>query len=96
MSYKVRCFDGEDAAGMVKYTANLDYWDGRNWTCGEVGKHLGLGKTKDGRFYVCRGTDWQGEYDYAEIISEEDAKKLCLKHNPDIYEDVFNETPPEL
>lgn len=27
----VRLFDGEDVIGMVEYTDNLDFWDGRNY-----------------------------------------------------------------
>ena len=26
--------------------------------------------TKDGRFYLCHGTQWQGEQDHAEIVGE--------------------------
>ncbi len=92
----VRCFENGEVIGMVKYTSNLDHWDGRNWTSGSVGRHLGIGKTKDGRHYVCYGTQWQGERDYAEIISEEKAKQLCLSHNPEIYEEFFEEPIPEL
>lgn len=92
----VRCFDGEEVAGMVEYTDNLDYWDGSNHTCGSTGRHLGIGKTKDGRYYLCHGTQWQGERDTAEIVSEEEAKQAVLRHNPDIYEEMFGEDIPEL
>ena len=93
---KVRLFDGETAIGLVEYTANLDHWDGRNWTCGSTGRHLGLGKLKDGRFYVCPGTQWQGERDSARIVTEDEAKSLCMEHNPDVFAEIFGETPPEL
>lgn len=95
---KVRCFDeeGGDVIGMVNYTANLDHWDGHNWTSGSTGRHIGVGKTKDGRFYVCHGTQWQGEQDYAVIITEDEAKKLTLRHDPDRYEEIFGEEVPEL
>ncbi len=94
----VRCFDveGGDVIGMVRYTANLDHWDGRNWTSGSRGHHLGVGKTKDGRFYACYGTQWEGEEDYAIIISEKEAKRLVLKHSPARYEELFGEPAPEL
>ncbi|WP_456326471.1 hypothetical protein [Palaeococcus sp. (in: euryarchaeotes)] len=95
MEGKVRLFDDDKVIGVVKYTNNLDHWDGHNWTCGSPGRHLGIGKTKDGRFYLCHGTQWQGERDYAEIISEEEAKRLVLMHNPDIFEKLFNEPVPE-
>jgi len=93
---KVRCFDGEDVIGMVEYTNNLDYWDGSNHTCGSCGRHLGIGKTKDGRFYLVHGTQWQGERDRAEIVSEETAKEEVLRNNYDIYEEIFEEPVPEL
>jgi len=89
----VRLFDGDEVVGVVKYTDNLDFYDGRNYSCGGVGRHLGIGKLKNGKWYVCYGTQWQGERDYAEVISESTAKKLCLQHNPDIYETLFDEKP---
>ena len=93
----VRCFNEDrEVIGMVEYTDNLDRWDGRNYTSGSTGRHLGIGKTKDGRFYACYGTQWQGEQDYAEIVSADRAKQLCLLHNPDIYEELFKESVPVL
>ena len=92
----VRCFDGDDVIGMVEYTDNLDYWDGSNHTCGSAGRHLGIGKTQDGGFYLVHGTQWQGERDSAEIVSEQEAKATVLKHNPEIYEEMFGESAPKL
>lgn len=94
--YKVRLFENGSVTGMVSYTDNLDHWDGRNRTCGETGRHLGIGKLKDGRYFVCYGTQWQGERDYAEIIDEASAKELCLKHNSEVYAEIFGEEPPVL
>lgn len=94
---QVRLFDDNgEAIGMVEYTANLDHWDGSNQTSGDTGRHLGIGRLKDGRFYVCHGTQWQGERDSANIIPEVDAKELCLRHNPDVYEEIFGEAVPVL
>ncbi len=87
----VRCFENGEIVGVVEYTNNLDRWDGRNMSSGSLGRHIGIGKTKDGKYYVCHGTQWENETDFAEIVSEEEAKKLCLKHNPDIYEEIFEE-----
>jgi len=92
----VRCFEDGKVVGMVPYTDNLNYWDGHNWTCGSTGRHLGIGKTKDGRFYICYGTQWEGERDYAEIVSGQEAKELVLRHNPKIYEEIFGESLPVL
>ena len=94
--YRVRCYDGEKVIGMVKYTDNLDHWDGNNNTCGSTGRHLGIGKTKDGRYYACHGTQWQGERDYARIITKDEAKELCLEHDPGEYARLFGEDAPEL
>ncbi|WP_456473577.1 hypothetical protein [Desulfolithobacter sp.] len=94
--YKVRCYEDGNAIGVVSYTDNLDHWDGNNYTCGSVGRHLGIGKTKDGRYYLCHGTQWQGERSYAEIVSEAEAKQAVLHHNPDLYEEIFNEAIPDL
>ena len=58
--------------------------------------NAGIGKSKDGRYYLIHGTQWQGERDSAEIVSEEEAKATVLKNNPDIYEEMFEEPIPEL
>ena len=93
MGSRVRLYDGEKVIGYVAYTSNLDHWDGNNWSDGSTGRHLGLGKTKDGRYYLCYGTQWQGESDNAEIISLEGAKEAALKNDPEVYEEFFGEVP---
>jgi len=65
----------------VKYNDDLDYWDGRNWTNGGVGRHKGLTKLRDGRFVLIHGTDWQGERNWAEIITAEEALQEIMKAN---------------
>ena len=90
---RVKLLDDGKVVGYVKYTDNLDHWDGHNNICGSTGRHLGLGKLKDGRFYLCHGTQWQGEMDYAEVVSEENAKEVALRHDPEIYEEYFGEVP---
>ena len=69
----------EEVIARVRYNQNLDYWDGRNWTNGGVGRHKGLTKLRDGRFVLIHGTDWQGGKDWAEIISPEQALQEILK-----------------
>lgn len=64
--------DGKIVA-RVQVNTNLDFYDGNNWTSGSTGDHKGLTKLKDGRFVLIHTTQWQGERDYAEIISEKDA-----------------------
>jgi hypothetical protein len=92
---KVQLFEDDNCIGMVDYTDNLDRWDGHNMTSGSSGRHLGIGRCKKG-WYVCNGTQWQGERDNAQLISEEEAKQLCLNHNPEKYQDLFGEKPPDL
>lgn len=77
--YRVNVYDGEKIVARVRYNACLDYWDGRNWTSGGLGRHLGVTKLKDGRYVLIHGTDWQGEKDYAEIVSPEEALQAILK-----------------
>jgi hypothetical protein len=62
-----------DLVAVVKYNNDLDFWDGRNFSCGSTGRHLGITKLKDGSYVLIHGTDWQGERDYAEIVTDEEA-----------------------
>lgn len=90
-------FGGDgDVIARVHYNNNLDRWNGRDWSCGDVGRHKGLTRLKDGRFVLIFGTQWQGEQDYAEIISKEEAlqeilksgnEKLLKKYFPDYIDD---------
>ncbi len=97
--YKVPVYDGNEIISRVKYNDALDYWDGRNWTCGSTGHHKGITKLKDGRFVIIYGSNWQGERDYAEVVTEEEALQeilasgdsdLLKKYFPD-YKDLEEE-----
>lgn len=82
--YRVNVYEnqydlGGDVIARVRYNQNLDYWDGRNWSNGGMGRHKGITKLKDGRYVIIVGTDWQGEKDWAEIISPEQALQEILK-----------------
>jgi len=79
MSDKVPVYDGEDIVAHVKYNSNLDYWDGRNYTCGSTGRHLGITVLKDGRFVLIHGTQWQGERSHAEIVPAEEALRAIIR-----------------
>lgn len=93
--YYVPLHDDEEVVGRVPYTSNLDYWDGHNWTCGSTGRHLGVGRTESGVFYLVHGTQWQGERDYAEIVSEEQAKASVMKANDnDLFRRLFGTDIP--
>lgn len=80
--YRVTVYDSDGKAiARVRYNNNLDYWDGRNWTCGILGRHKGLTKLKDGRYVLIHGSDWVGERDWAEVITPEEALYEILKSN---------------
>mgnify|MGYP000885569042 CR=1 FL=1 len=69
----------EEVVARVRYNDKLDFWDGRNFTCGSVGRHKGITKLKDGRYVIIYGTQWQGERDYAEIVTDEEALQEILR-----------------
>ena len=77
--YRVNVYEDGDVIARVRYNQNLDFWDGRNFTCGSTGRHKGLTKLKDGRYVLIHGTQWQGEKDYAIVISAEQALQEILK-----------------
>ncbi len=76
-----------DVIARVRYNQNLDYWDGRNWQNGGMGRHKGITKLKDGRYVIIKGTDWQGERDYAYVVDADEALQEILKsQNLDLLE----------
>ena len=80
LEYRVKVLDIHgNVFGRVRYNQNLDYWDGRDWTCGATGRHEGLTKLKDGRYVLIHGNQWKGERDSAEIITAEEALNKILK-----------------
>lgn len=74
----VNVYDGYDVIARVQYNNNLDYWNGHDWTNGGVGRHKGLTRLKNGRYVLIHGTQWQGERDYAEIITANQALQEIL------------------
>lgn len=81
--YRVNVYQDEhelsEVISRVRYNSNLDYWDGRNWSNGGVGMHKGITKLKDGRYVIIIGTQWQGEKDYAYIVTPQDALQEILR-----------------
>ena len=71
--------ENNNIIGKVNYSENLDFYDGRNLSCGSVGYHQGLTKLKNGEFVLIHGSNWQGDKDYAEIITPEEALQEILK-----------------
>lgn len=80
---KINVYEDKTVVAKVEYNTNLDYWDGNNYTCGSVGKHKGLTKLKDGRYVLIHVTQWQGERDWAEVISPQEALNEILRSNND-------------
>ena len=77
--YRVSVYLGDQVVARVRYNQNLDYWDGRNWQNGGMGRHKGITRLKDGRYVIIIGTDWQGEKDYAYVVDAEEALQEILK-----------------
>lgn len=79
--YKVNVMNGDTVVARVQYNSCLDFWDGRNWSCGSTGRHKGLTRLRNGDYVLIEGTNWQGEKDFAYIISEKEALNEILKSN---------------
>jgi len=77
--YKNQYDLGGDVIARVRYNQNLDYWDGRNWQNGGMGRHKGITKLRDGRYVIIIGSDWQGERDYAYTVDADEALQEILK-----------------
>ena len=76
---KVNVYKDGKVIARVQYNDNLDYWDGKNWTCGSMGRHLGLTRLrKSGQYVLIHGTDFQGEQDRAEIVTDEQAYQAIV------------------
>jgi hypothetical protein len=89
--YRVNVYEDRynlnEVIARVRYNQNLDYWDGRNWQNGGVGRHKGITKLKDGRFVIIKGTDWQGERDYAYVVDAEEAlQEICKAQRLELLE----------
>lgn len=65
--------------GRVMANTNLDYWDGRNHQHGGHGHHLGLTIRKNGDLVLIHTSQWQGDQDWAEVITEDEAIQAILR-----------------
>ena len=82
----IAVYEESEIIAEVEYNNNLDFWDGRNYTCGSTGRHKGLTRLVDGRYVLIHGTQWQGEKDSAHVISEEQACQEILRSgNTDLF-----------
>jgi hypothetical protein len=71
------------------------YWDGSNFE--RNGRNTYLYKTDKGRFFLYHSTLWQGERNFIEAITKEEAKQYyeqLPEHEID-YEQAFGEPPEE-
>jgi len=83
--------DRNEVIGQVEYNSNLDFYDGRNYTCGSTGRHKGLAQLEDGRYVLIYGTQWQNERDHAVVITPEEAVQEILKSgNENLFEKFPN------
>ena len=84
MSDLVPVYDNGVCVARVQYNNALDFWNGSNWTSGSTGRHLGITRLKKTKqFVLIYGTQWQGERDYGEIVSDEEALQAILRSNND-------------
>lgn len=75
----INVFDSNgEIIGRVASNANLDRWDGNNFTSGSTGRHKGITRLADGRYVLIHTTQWQGEQDHAETITAEQALQEIL------------------
>jgi len=72
-----------EIVSRVRYNADLDYWDGRNYTNGGTGMHKGITKLRDGRYVIIIGSQWQGSRDYGYVVSPQEALQEILKSGND-------------
>lgn len=71
------------------------YWDGSNFE--RHGRNTYLYKAPKGHFFSYHTTQWQGERDSIEALTDEEAKDLYeqLPEHDMSFEDAFGEKPEE-
>lgn len=70
--------------------ADNQFWDGSNWE--RDGRNRFLYRTPNGRYFTVRLSQWQGERDSLQPITEDDARELyetVLFERHVGYEDAF-------
>jgi putative transposon-encoded protein len=93
MDSLVSVYAGENnIVARVKYNEKLDYWDGRNFTCGQTGRHLGYTRLENsGLFVLIHGSQWQGEKSYGVVCSPYELIQAALRTGH--IDDVIAEYP---
>ncbi len=81
--YRINVYEGpefqEQVIARVRYSDNLDRWDGSNWSNGGTGMHKGITRLKDGRYVIIIGSQWQGARDYGYVVSPQEALQEILQ-----------------
>jgi len=80
---------------VADLVASDRYWDGHNWS--RHGRNTYLYRTKAGRFFVYRTSNWQGERDHIEPVGLKDAKHYYEKmpEHDMSYAEAFGEEPED-
>jgi len=81
-----------EAAALV---ASDRWWDGHNFE--RNGRNTYLYRTKAGRFFVYRTSQWQGERDHIEPVIPDEARQYYedLPEHEMSYAEAFGEEPEE-
>lgn len=76
-------------AESTKLIASNEYWDGSNWERG--GRNTHLYRTTKGRYFAAHASQWQGETDYIEPLSKDEAMELyeTLREKEVEFEEAF-------
>lgn len=81
--YKVNVYGNKDLSGpvvaRVQYNESLDYWNGKEWSNGGKGKHLGITKLRNGDHVLIHGNQWTEQGDYGVIVSDKEALEAIVK-----------------
>ncbi len=88
-NFNVTLWDCGIITGTVSYTSNLDHWDGKTWSSGTNGYHLGCGVLENGKYFLCYSWRHMKELAHAKVVPDYEAKQTVLSHNPNIYEELF-------
>lgn len=75
--------------------ASDEYWDGHNFE--RNGRNNFLYMTPKGRYFVARLSQYQGEFNYIEALTEEEAKALYeeLSEKEVDWDEAFPDSPAE-
>jgi hypothetical protein len=71
----------------VEANNNLDYWDGRGFSCGVEYGHRGLSRTRDGKYFIIETNDRYPSRDNAYLVSDVKAyMEICYSRNYGLFQ----------